>query len=222
MLSDSRTSVFELIWVIVDVGLGSKVMRTAKRCGIRGGTVFLGKGTVSHRILRLLGIDDVRREIVLMGSDGATADCAFEALDKEFRFAKPHHGIAFTTSICNIAGTRFYRCEADVEGRGADEAVYQLITAIVDKGKAEEVVDAATKAGSRGGTVINARGSGIHETSKVFAMDIEPEKEIVLILCNRDKTEGIVTAIRVHLKMDDPGNGIIFTQNVNKAYGLRE
>ena len=45
------------------------------------------------------------------------------------------------------------------------------------------MIDAATAAGSKGGTVINAR-SGIHEEQTLF-MDIEPEKEIVLIISDK-------------------------------------
>ena len=97
---------------------------------------------------------------------------------------------------------------------------YQAITVIVDKGKAEEVVDAAAKAGSKGATIINARGSGIHETSRLFAMDIEPEKEIVLILSQNEKVEDIVESIRQEMQIDVPGNGIIYVQPVNRTYGL--
>ncbi len=94
------------------------------------------------------------------------------------------------------------------------------ITVIVDKGNAENVIDAAVRAGSTGGTIMNARGSGIHETSKVFSMDIEPEKEIVLILSEKESTEAIVSSIRKELKLDEPGNGILYIQDVRKAYGL--
>jgi len=81
-------------------------------------------------------------------------------------------------------------------------------------------MDVATKSGSRGGTIINARGSGIHETQKLFAMEIEPEKEIVLIIAKNEITELIVTSIREELKIDEPGKGIIFIQEVSKTYGL--
>ena len=70
--------------------------------------------------------------------------------------------------------------------------MYQSIIAIVERGHAENVIDAATQAGSRGGTIINARGSGIHETSTLFAMEIEPEKEVVLIVAEKKNTDHIV------------------------------
>ena len=98
--------------------------------------------------------------------------------------------------------------------------VYHVINVIVDKGKAEDVIDAATAAGSKGGTIVNARGSGIHETSKLFAMDVEPERELVLILSECENTDAIVASIREHLQLDEPGNGIIYIQDVNKTYGI--
>ena len=98
--------------------------------------------------------------------------------------------------------------------------MYHLLNVIVDKGKAEDVIDAATSAGSKGGTIINARGSGIHETSKLFAMEIEPEREIVMILSEYGNTDAIVASIRENLKIDAPGKGIIYIQDVNKTYGI--
>lgn len=81
-------------------------------------------------------------------------------------------------------------------------------------------MDAAKKAGARGGTIINARGSGIHETEILFSMPIEPEKEVVMILSKNETVNQITSAIREELKIDEPGMGIMFVLDVNKSYGL--
>ena len=91
---------------------------------------------------------------------------------------------------------------------------------MIEKGLAEEVMDVAKSVGARGGTIINARGSGIHETAKLLNMEIEPEKEIVLMITKTESTEGIVKAVRNNLKIDEPGNGIIFVQAVSETYGI--
>jgi nitrogen regulatory protein PII len=122
----------------------------------------------------------------------------------------------------NILGTKSIESnDINKEKRGAEKTMYNAIYVVVDKGKAESVIDAAKEAGARGGTIINARGSGIHETSKLFSMDIEPEKEIVLILADDQITSPITSSVREKLQIDQPGNGIIFVQSVNKTYGLR-
>ncbi|HAW69823.1 MAG TPA: transcriptional regulator [Firmicutes bacterium] len=213
---------FKLICVIVNFGLGSKVISTAKRCGVTGGTIALGKGTVNNRILDFLGLSDIRKEIVYMAAEKETAVYALAELDHEFEFSKPNHGIAFTTSLSSLVGTKRFAGEHMTvrSERGVDDTMFNIITTIVDKGKAEEVIAAATEAGSKGGTIVNARGSGIHETSKLFAMEIEPEKEMVIILSAVDKTAGIVSMIRENLKIDDPGNGIIYIQDTSTTYGI--
>lgn len=61
---------------------------------------------------------------------------------------------------------------------GIENTMYQAVFTVVDKGNAEAVIDAATSAGSRGATIINAKGSGIHENNMLFSMPIEPEKKL--------------------------------------------
>lgn len=220
MKSDHERVCFELIWVIVNFGKGSKVMHAAKKCGVTGGTIILAKGTANDKFADFLGLSDIRKEIVLMVSNKKMTRSALDRLDKKFNFKKPNHGIAFTTGVSEVIGSVGCKAtEADRE-EGGEEAMHCAITAVVDKGKAEDVIDAATAAGSRGGTIINARGSGVHETSKLFFMDIEPEKEIVLILSEKKEAEAIISSIREKLDIEQPGKGIIFVQEVSKVYGL--
>lgn len=222
MTNYNSMPIFELVYVVVNYGMGSRILHKAKEYGISGGAIFLGKGTVNNSLLNFLSLYDERKEIVLLGTDNHTADHALVELNKEFQFEKPNHGIVFTTSACEIIGSRCYKSEENEEGRGVNKLMYQNIITIVNRGKAEEVIEAAKAAGSKAGTIINARGSGVNETSKLFNMDIEPEKEIVIILSKEDITEAIVTSIREKLEIDKPGNGIIFIQNINKAYGVYE
>lgn len=222
MTNYNSIPIFELIYVVVNYGMGSRILQKAKKHGISGGTIFLGKGTINNSLLNFLSLYDERKEIVLLGTDYHTADHALVELNKKFKFEKPNHGIVFTTSACEIVGSRCYKSEENEEGRGVNKLMYQNIIIIVNRGKAEEVIEAAKAAGSKGGTIINARGSGVNETSKLFNMDIEPEKEIVIILSKEDITEAIVTSIREKLEIDKPGNGIVFIQNINKAYGVYE
>ncbi len=220
MQNNSEIKEFELLCVIVNFGLGSKVIRVGKQNGVCGGTVFMGRGTVKNRFLELLEMTDARKEIAIMLTEKCTVDPVLEALDAKFGLSKPHHGIAFTTPVVSVLGMRHCKCSNDKNERGENPTMYQSIFVVVDKGKAETVIEAATSAGSRGGTIINARGSGIHETSKLFSMDIEPEKEIVLILTESRLTDATTAAIKEKLELDKPGNGIIFVHDVSRTHGV--
>jgi len=216
----AMTQDWELVCVIVNYGLGSKVMKVAKQHGITGGTIFLGKGTVHTYLLDLLDLTEVRKEIVLMAASKEIAYKTVEALNEKFQFAKPNHGIAFTLSVRFLLGSKKHIYNQADKNGGIKTPMHHAIFTVVDKGNAEAVIDAAVAAGSKGGTIINARGSGIHENSKLFSMLIEPEKEIVLILSEANATEAIVRSIRNALKIDEPGNGILFVLDVNQTYGL--
>lgn len=221
MTSHPETADFELIYVIVASGQGSRVLHLAKDSGISGATVILGSGTSSSRVLRALALCELRKEIVLAMAEKASGACFLEALNKTLKLSKPQHGIAFSVPIAGICGSRGCAC-AGHEKERMENAMYQSVTVIVEKGKGEAVVEAAIKAGSKGATIINARGSGIHETARLFNLNIEPEKEIVLMIAKREIVEKIIRSIREDFQIDKPGNGIIFIQDVRQAYGLYE
>lgn len=209
----------ELICVIVDFGIGSKVLHVAKENGVTGGTFLIGKGTFANKFLNFIGLADIRKEIVLMVAPENIVSDVVVVLNDVFKLEKPNHGIMFTIPISAAIGMRNCNKEISLD-RSGDDTMYDLITTIVEQGKAEFVIAAATKAGSKGGTIINGRGSGVHETSKLFNMEIEPEKEIVLILSEIEMTSQIVESIRSELKIDDPGNGIIYVQTVKQTFGI--
>ena len=211
---------FELICVIVDFGKGSGVVQTAKKFGVSGGTIILGKGTENNVVKDFLGLSDIRREIILMVSEKHITGSVLEELDEKLHFENKRHGIAFTLSINEVIGSVGHEVSETHEKKEGEEKMYCAITVIVDRGKAEKVIDTAAEAGSKGGTIINARGSGIHDTSKLFFMAIEPDKEIVLILAERKNAEAIVSLISERMEIEKPGKGIIFIQEVSKVYGL--
>lgn len=215
--------IFDLIVTVVDFGLGSKVIKTARESGISGGTIFLGTGTVDNRLLEILSLDHVRKEIAIMVTESSVAYEALDKLNEKFHFDKPNHGIAFIIPVSEVYGTRDSVSETIIKkDRGDENTMYKAIFTIVDRGKGENVMDAAKSAGARGGTIINARGSGIHETEILFSMPIEPEKEVVMILAKNEIVDNISSAIREELKIDEPGMGIMFVLDVNKTYGLNE
>jgi nitrogen regulatory protein PII len=212
-----------LTLAVVNPGIGSKVLTEAKNIGVSGGTIFLGKGTIKNRFLEFLGFDEEKKEIVLMGSDDKYENQIHETLTDKFHMDKPNHGIVITIPIKNIIG-KITRTESEtvdeLKTGGNHTMEYEAVFTIVDRGLGHEVVDAANSAGARGATIINARGSGIHEDSKFFSMNIEPEKEIVMIIIRKEKSDDVIRTIRATMKIDEPGKGVMFVMDVSKTSGL--
>lgn len=210
------------IYVIVNRGIGSKVLHSARKQGLPGGTVLLGRGTIKNALLEALALNDVRKEIVFLVAEESIGIRFLDGLSAEFKFHKPNHGIAFFMDVDFVCGTKCLSCSGPKNIGGEEISMYQSVYIIVDRGKGEAAVEAATKAGAKGATIICARGSGIHETNKLFNMEIEPEKEVVLVILRNEITEQVVASIRDELDIIRPGNGIIFVQNVRQVYGLYE
>ncbi|MFL2105033.1 P-II family nitrogen regulator [Desemzia sp. FAM 23991] len=210
----------DLLFFIVNDGMGSDVIRIAKKNGSSGGTVFYGYGTINNLRLKMLGLDNIRKEVVLMLTEESKSESIMKVLTDKLKLERPNRGIAFAISLLNILGRRNSTYDQNAQIREDDSVMHQAIFVIVERGQAEEVIDAAVAAGSQGGTVISARGSGVHETSRLFGMDIEPEKEIVLILSENDKVDPIVASISNATEIEKPGQGILFTVDVKDTKGL--
>lgn len=103
------------------------------------------------------------------------------------------------------------------EGEGV---FYDLIVTIVNKGDAGKVVEASKKVGAEGGTILPGRGTGIHEYAKLFGITIEPEKEIVLTLISRAKSDLVLDAIVSEIGLNKPGKGIAFVLGLDKVVGI--
>ena len=219
-MNNLQLSSYEMISAIVDHGNASKFLHKAMDYGVRGGTILYGRGIVSNPILNFLSLYDERKEVILMGAESNVAKEAMKKLSKHFKMHKPGRGIIFSTGLDLIKGSTL--CTNDQIFKEEATSMYKLIITIVNRGKAEDVIDAAKEKGALGGTIMNARGSGVNENFKLFNMDIEPEKEMVLIIVKEDIFNPIVENIEKKLVLSEPGNGIIFVQDLKRVYGIYE
>ena len=96
----------------------------------------------------------------------------------------------------------------------------RCIVSIVERGKADKVVDAAKKAGAKGATIFYGRGTGETEAKKFLKIQVESTKEIILILTELDKYKTIMDAMVEAGQLKKPGTGIIFTVPVTNLIGL--
>lgn len=100
--------------------------------------------------------------------------------------------------------------------------MFKKLTVVVDRGMAEDVMDIARKSGVKGGTILHGRGTGSEFNAKFFGMEIEPEKELVMILMPSDLIDKVVNDLFQELKLGIPGNGILFVEPILDVRGLFE
>ncbi|HAT83423.1 MAG TPA: transcriptional regulator [Clostridiales bacterium] len=97
---------------------------------------------------------------------------------------------------------------------------YQVIVCIVNNGFADEAMDAARAVGARGGTVMSARGTANIEAEKAFQIQIQPEKEMIMILVSEDIKEDVMHALYRSVGTHTPAHGIAFAMPVDGVVGI--
>ena len=96
----------------------------------------------------------------------------------------------------------------------------ELITCVVQRGKADKVAKAALAAGAGGATVFFGRGMGLRERLGLLGLAIVPEKEIIMIVSEKKETPLIFDAIVEAAKLNVPGMGIAYVIPIHAVVGL--
>ena len=97
---------------------------------------------------------------------------------------------------------------------------HEVIFAIVNSGYAEEAMEIAREEGARGGTILNARGVAREKEAAFFGITIHAEKEILMVVVEKDIRDRILNALYKRMGMDKKAQGIAFSLPVSDVTGL--
>ena len=99
---------------------------------------------------------------------------------------------------------------------------HEVIFAIVNAGFADEAMAVAREQGARGGTILGARGVAREEEAAFFGITIHAEKEILMLVVEKDVRDNILNALYKTMGMDKKAQGIVFSLPVSDVAGLVE
>ena len=97
---------------------------------------------------------------------------------------------------------------------------HEVIFAIVNSGYADDVMDIARAKGVRGGTVLDGRGVIREDAAEFFGISLHQEKEIVMMVVEKDIRDGVLNAIYEQMGMGKKARGIAFCLPVSDVAGL--
>lgn len=219
---------FKLIFTIVKKGLGHKVVRAAKKTGAEDATTLVGFGTAPPGTFTFWGVNlEPEKEVILIMIPESGVEQVFKSIRRIAKLHIPGTGISFIIDVAEVAGCAHLRNTVNKlspkEPAGAPmnpKLSYDLIVTIVNKGFSGQVLEASREVGAEGGTIMSGRGSGIHETASLFSINIEPEKEIILTLVDRNITDKVLDKIMDKTELAEPGKGIAFVLQVEDVAGI--
>jgi nitrogen regulatory protein PII len=200
---------------------GEQFVSIAKGAGARGGTITFGRAVVDSKILQALFLAGVQQDIVftLMRDEAESVISAVRAACREQ--AKKMGGIALVLDVSGmlVRQNQNITDAAEPAGGARSEKMtsgYTLLTVIVNNGYADDVMAQARKAGARGGTILTGRGTASEEDVKFFGIILVPEKEVLMIVAEKDMVGPVLEAIRKVPTLAEPGGGIVYTMDVEE------
>ena len=92
---------------------------------------------------------------------------------------------------------------------------FELICCIVNAGFSQSVMEAAREAGAKGGTIVRARGSVNPKAAEFFNIQVQPDKEMIIILTPKTLRDDIMRAIYKGADLAGNAQGIVFSLPVS-------
>lgn len=186
-------------------------------------TVIHGIGTASNSILEYFGLNEIHKTLILSILPNTNSKYILSELNNKTKINEPGKGIAFTIPVSSSVKyiEDFYK-NKEMEDINMEYANQELIVTIANEGYAENIMNAAKSVGATGGTTIYGRGLETDKIIKFLGISIEPEKDIVLILAQKDKKNDIMNKIVEKCGLTTLGAGICFSLPVSHVVGLNK
>ena len=185
-------------------------------------TIMHGEGTASQGILDFLGLTKTEKIILTSIIPDTYEKEILSYIKKEMKIKEIGKGVAFTTPL---SSSPKYIKEAFKDKKGVtmnNKNKYHLLLTIVIEGYADKVMSVAKKNGANGGTLIKGREFGTKSGFKFFNVQVEPEKDILLIICKEEEKNKIMSGILEKYGANTEARGICLSLPIDNAIGIDE
>ena len=206
-----------MIISIVPHDKGEKLTRAAMESGCSGGTVLMGRSLAHTNLGAFLGLNERAKDLVLMIVEADKKIPVENAIKLATSHECRNFGEIFSVDVNTmIRGGKLNAPHEESEKKETGgKTMSEMITVIVNKGYADDVMAAARKAGAGGGTVVNARGTARETDERFFGMHIVPEKEMLIMVVPSEKKAEVLKAIQETKCLKEPGMGIAYSAEVD-------
>jgi nitrogen regulatory protein PII len=209
--------------------------------------VSKGQGTANSDILDVLGVGATDKAVFFCFVESSQTLRLIQSVRRSMGARSAGAGIAFTVPLSGLTApvmkmfeNMYAESEAVKAAAGAvakdfakkettKESIMEsiaikndMIISVLNSGYSDAFMAAARKAGSRGGTVISARGLSTQLVKKFLGISVQEEKEIVIILANSDVKAAIMQAISAGFGISTKAAGLIFSLPVDQVMSLNE
>ena len=183
------------------------------------------KGTATMEHLSLHGLAPTEYALILTVADEEQTRRLIRQTRLRMFIDIPGNGIMMSVPLKSVGGGKTMAYLTDnktVTGEMPDmNTTHELIVVILNEGCSDMVMAAARPAGATGGTVLAGKGTGARESEKFLGISLASEKDVVLIVADKQKKAAIMKAIMKNAGPGTQAGAICFSLPVTNVEGLR-
>ena len=223
---DASATRIKLVIAITRRGMGSKMVDYLKQHQLHYDFICLGLGTATSEILDYLGLEGKEKDVVISMAPAIKISAVLKGIHEKFLLDTPGNGIVFTISLSSISA-RVPQILCKPEYLQGNEGItlendkkFELILTIVAHGTTDVVMEAAKSAGAKGGTLLHARRVGFEDVENVFGFTIQPEKDVLAILTEKENRSAIMQKIMEVAGINTESRALVMSMPVDEIMGL--
>lgn len=192
------------------------------KCSLPFNVIMYGEGTASQGVLDFLGLNKTKKNILVSIIPDVMEKNIFDYLHNNTKINEIGKGVAFTIPLSSSSKYILNVFKDKVGDKMGKSSKFHLIITIVREGYADSVMNVAKKNGANGGTLIKGREIGSKSGFKFFNMTVEPEKDILLIVCNSDNKNKIMESILSKDGISTDAKGMCISLPIDNIIGINE
>jgi len=196
----------KVLVTIVTRGMGESISVFFNKKYPQATFLSMGYGTASSEIMGLLGLDTSDKDFIVSLVGDHDLQQMLDDISGRKVLSGTGSGIAFTLPLNGIsslvhAALTQNAPENKEENMDTNKAKddkkdnFSLVVVISDPGYSDDIMELARAAGARGGTVISSRGIGHSEAGHFLGINIQAEKELVLVLAQAEQRIDIMKTL---------------------------
>ena len=226
--TQKRTPCLRLLLSVTQAEDEHRVVEVLQKNGIPLCFEARAKGTAPSELLDAIGLGGTTRVLTAGLLPRANVPAVFGAINKALSYHKRGAGIAVTLPLTGVQNSILQlTAPADCAGPTAEKEEhtmkdhpYALLWVSVKAGHGDEAVDAARKAGARGGTVLKGSRCSTEEASSFLGISIREEQDFVMIVVPQEQKSTVMQAVTAACGLNTPAHGVTAALPVDEVMGL--
>ena len=217
-----------MLLAIVGRGKGKKLMGVLDKNEIRFHLQTMGFGTAPSEMMDLMGLTSNNKDVILSFGSMTNVSALMHSFGDNFASYSEYGGLlmvlklsAANRLLSEIVSKNTVQNPPEGDVNLVSNAhKHNLIMITVGQGYIDDVMQEAKKFGATGGTVIKGRLAETERLKEIANIDIEEEREILLIMAPENTAGEIMNNVNSKFGLRTPARGIMCSVPVEKAYKI--